>query len=181
MKTIGTYSKLYSSFFTQDAFELAPVILGKYIVRKFEDGTIFKTQITEVEVYYGEDDLACHASKGRTPRTEVMYHGGGCIYVYLIYGMYWLINIVTGPKDHPQALLIRGLKGIAGPGRVGKILKLDKSFYGEDLTKSKRLWIEVESEDADGSKIKYKKLKRVGITYAGKWANKLWRYKIDEQ
>lgn len=106
-----------------------------------------------------------------------MYQEGGVVYVYLIYGMYWLLNIVSGKKDQPQAVLIRSLKEINGPGRVGKELQLDKSFYGEDLTRSNRLWIE-----KDLGKRIYTAERRVGIDYAGeRWRNKLWRFKLDEQ
>ena len=118
--------------------------------------------------------MACHASKGRTARTEVMFGKGGVIYVYLIYGMYWMLNIVTGQKNDASALLIRGIESISGPGRVGKILQLDKSFYGEDLSTSNRIWI----EDSDEN-VTIKTSPRIGIQYAGEpWVNKPWRYFI---
>jgi DNA-3-methyladenine glycosylase len=103
-----------------------------------------------------------------------MYREGGKIYVYLIYGMYWLLNFVSGTADHPQAVLIRGLEGINGPGKVGKALHLDKTFYGEDLAVSNRMWVE------DAPKITaFRTAPRVGIDYAGEvWKNKLWRYMI---
>ena len=87
-------NRLKRDFFSRDVLEVAPELLGKNLVRKVE-GQIEKYLITEVEAYRGEKDLACHASKGRTPRTEIMYHNGGLVYVYLIYGMYWMLNIVT--------------------------------------------------------------------------------------
>jgi DNA-3-methyladenine glycosylase len=143
------------------------------LVRQFPDGEQIILDITEVEVYRGEDDLGCHASKGRTARTEVMYLAGGRVYVYLIYGMYWLLNITTGPENHPQAILIRGTRQVAGPGRVGKALHLDKTFYGENLTTSTRLWIEA-NDQQKGDVIT---LPRVGIDYAGPiWANAPWRF-----
>ncbi|MDX1284928.1 MAG: DNA-3-methyladenine glycosylase, partial [Draconibacterium sp.] len=88
--------KLNNSFFQRDVLVVAPEILGKVLCRKFKNGLIRRYIISEVEAYNGTSDLACHASKGRTPRTEVMFWKGGFIYVYLIYGMYWLLNIVTG-------------------------------------------------------------------------------------
>lgn len=169
--------RLSKTYFTDDVLAIAPDLLGKKLVRVFPDGSRKEYLIVETEAYRGEEDFACHASKGRTTRTQIMYQEGGVVYVYLIYGMYWLLNIVTGKNDQPQAVLIRSLKEINGPGRVGKELQLDKSFYGEDLTQSNRLWIEnglgISSYTAD---------RRVGIDYAGElWRNKLWRFKLDEQ
>lgn len=171
-------NRLQKSFFIRDVLEVAPDLLGKYLVRKFEDGRIEKYLITEVEAYRGEKDLACHASKGRTPRTEIMYHEGGHIYVYLVYGMYWMLNFVTAGKNIPQAVLIRGVKGFDGPGKLTKHLSIDKSFYGEDLNTSDRLWIENGLKFSD---IKYMKTPRIGINYAGKiYKNKLWRFIFDD-
>lgn len=161
-------------FQEHDALFIARDLLGKNLVRKFDDGTEFRTRIVETEAYLGEEDLACHASKGRTKRTEVLYGMGGHVYVYLIYGMYWLLNVVTGKKDMPQAVLIRGLEGCAGPGRVGKLLKLDQSFYGESLENSKRIWLE------DGiSPGKILCTPRIGIDYAGEWKEKKWRFLVE--
>ena len=102
------------------------------------DGSVSRYMITEVEAYRGIEDLACHASKGRTLRTEIMFQEGGCLYMYFIYGMYWMLNIVTGGKDDPQAVLIRGVEGYSGPGRLTKSLGIDKSYYGEDITVSEQ-------------------------------------------
>lgn len=167
--------KLTRSFYTDDALDVAPKLLGKYICRKYDDGTIERFQILDVEAYCGTQDLACHASKGRTDRTEAMYSEGGHVYVYLIYGIYWLINIVTGKKNDPQGVMIRGIAGALGPGRTGKILKIDKSFYNEDLTTSKRIWLEDMNEQ-----LSYSTTPRIGIKYAGKpWVDKLWRFVHD--
>ena len=118
--------RLGKEFFLGDAVEVAQNLIGKTVVRRFDNGQELRYIITETEAYRGEDDLACHASKGRTPRTDVMYHSGGVVYVYLIYGMYWMLNFVTSEQDFPAAVLIRGLGGINGPGRVGKTLQLDR-------------------------------------------------------
>lgn len=159
-------------FINNDALFVAENLLGKTLVRRFEDGSILRAAITETEAYFGEDDLACHASKGRTPRTDVMFAEGGKIYVYLIYGMYWMLNFVTGEENHPQAVLIRGVENCIGPGRVGKLLQLDKSFYGENLETSDRLWIE--NSETKGKIIT---TPRIGIDYAGEiWKNKPWRF-----
>ncbi|MFW6327155.1 MAG: DNA-3-methyladenine glycosylase [Bacteroidota bacterium] len=165
-------SRLTEGFFLRDVLQVAPEMLGKTIARRFDNGLAERYTVTEVEVYRGVEDLACHASKGRTPRTEVMFQKGGQVYVYLIYGIYWMLNIVTGPENDASAILIRGVRGISGPGKVGKALKLDKSFYGENLQSSKRIWI----EDAPPVK-KYSTTKRIGINYAGEfWSCKLWRF-----
>ncbi len=166
--------KLPASFFQRDALEVAPELLGKYLVRKFDSGDIHRFRITDVEVYRGEEDKACHASKGRTKRTELMYAKGGRIYVYLIYGLYWLLNIVTGEENNPQGIMIRGVENIDGPGRVGKYLKLDADFYGESIAGDK-LWVEDSEEQPS-----YKTCPRVGIDYAGEWKDMEWRFVIDD-
>lgn len=165
-------NKLPDDFFQRDVLEVAPELLGKLLVREFDNGILKKYSITEVEAYRGKNDLACHASKGRTPRTEIMYHTGGHIYMYLIYGMYWMLNIVTSVKDIPQAILIRGIEGFNGPGKLTKALALDKSFYGQHLNTSENLWIENSEIKPD-----YITTPRIGIDYAGEiWKNKPWRY-----
>ena len=163
--------KLPHAFFTRDVLEVAPDLIGKKVVRIL-NGKRVERIITEVEAYRGEEDLACHASRGRTKRTEVMYHEGGKIYVYLIYGMYWMLNIVTGKADDPQAALIRGLLDINGPGRVSRALEIDGSFYGESIITSSRIWLE--------EAIRFPEIRtaeRVGVDYAGiYWKEKKWRY-----
>ncbi len=176
MACLNGMIKLDKDYFQVDVLHLAPDLLGKVLVRQFADGALARWRITETEAYRGEEDGACHARKGRTPRTEVMYEEGGRIYVYLIYGIYWLLNIVSGPKDDPQAVLIRGLEEIKGPGKVGQLLKLDKSFYGEVISDSSRLWFE------DGeAPLKILTEPRVGIDYASEqWRVKPWRFIADK-
>ncbi|WP_372950510.1 DNA-3-methyladenine glycosylase [Mariniphaga sp.] len=165
-------SRLPAGFFQRNVLEVAPELLGKILVRQFDDCKQKKYVITEVEAYSGDGDLACHASKGKTPRTEVMFREGGLVYVYLVYGIHWLLNIVTGKEGDASAVLIRGLEGIEGPGRVGKALCLDKSFYGENLFKSNRIWIENSEK-----KVEFTISPRIGINYAGEpWVSKPWRY-----
>jgi len=169
--------RINTNFFSRDVLAVAPELVGKVLVRSFENGIAERFIITEVEAYRGAEDLACHASKGRTPRTEVMYHQGGLVYVYLIYGMYWMLNFVTGEPDNPQAVLIRGLEGCYGPGRLTKRLLIGKDFYGEDLISSSRLWVE-ENE----LKYKIETAHRIGVDYAGEeWASKPWRYYIKDK
>lgn len=165
--------KLDVGFYQRDVLEVCPDLLGKEIILQ-SDNQLKRFLITEVEAYRGEEDKACHASKGRTLRTEIMYHPGGYLYVYLIYGMYWMLNIVTGEENNPQAALIRGIQGISGPGRLTKKLGIDKSFYGESLLHSNRIWLE---NNPNQFKINFQQSKRIGIDYAGKeWSEKPWRY-----
>jgi len=165
--------RLKRNFYQRDVLQVAPDLLGKLLVRKFSNGKVEKYIITEVEAYRGQEDKASHARFGKTERNKIMFDKGGLVYVYLAYGMYWMLNIVTGEKEKPQAVLIRGTRGIDGPGRLGKQLKLDKSFYGEDLTKSKRIWIEDRKKKTN---IEIKRTERIGVSYAGKWAGRKWRF-----
>jgi len=126
--------KLSSGFFLRDVLYVAPELIGKIFVIRSQSSELSRFMITETEAYRGYEDKACHASRGRTKRNEIMYHSGGKIYIYFVYGMYWMLNIVTGPENNPQAALIRGIEGYSGPGRLTKALGIDKAFYGDDLT-----------------------------------------------
>ena len=164
--------RLKRDFFTRDVLEVAPGLLSKVLAIRSEGGIIRRYNISETEAYRGSEDKACHASRGRTSRTEIMYHEGGKLYVYFVYGMYWMLNIVTGEENEPQAVLIRGFENCHGPGRVTRLLGIDRSFYGEDLTASPRIWI----EDSVSTPA-YKTGRRVGINYAGEyWKSKPWRF-----
>jgi DNA-3-methyladenine glycosylase len=166
--------RLSIDFFIRDVLEVAPDLPGKTLVIRLPDGTIGRFRITEVEAYRGADDKACHACRGRTPRTEIMFHEGGRLYVYLIYGMYWMLNIVTGKENDPQAVLIRGVENYSGPGKLTKSLGIDRSYYGEDLVTSERIWVEDPEVNVD-----IKTGPRIGIDYAGEyWKSRPWRYYI---
>lgn len=166
--------KLSRDFYIRDVLEVAPDLPGKTIVIRLFDDTVGRFQITEVEAYRGADDKACHACKGRTPRTDIMFQKGGRLYVYLIYGMYWMLNIVTGKENDPQAVLIRGVENYPGPGILTKSFGIDRSYYGEDLVNSDRIWV----EDA-GVNLTVKTGTRIGIDYAGEyWKSRPWRYYI---
>jgi DNA-3-methyladenine glycosylase len=163
--------RCHESFFSRDVLEVAPALLSSYLVKN-EKGTKRRYRITEVEAYRGEEDLACHACRGKTRRTEVMYLGGGHLYIYLIYGMYWMLNIVTGKENQPQAALIRSIENISGPGRVTRQLGIDKSYNREDLIISDRIWLEQSAVT-----VPYHTSPRIGIDYAGEpWKSKLWRF-----
>ena len=163
------------AFYSRDVLEVAPQLIGQHLVRIGSDGTKSSYIITETEAYRGGDDLANHASKGKTSRTEVMFGEGGHLYMYLIYGMYWMMNVVTGPPGIPQAVLFRGIREANGPGRLTRLVGVDRSFYGEDLVVSERIWIE-----ESGSPSSYSTGPRVGIDYAGEpWKSLPWRFLIN--
>jgi DNA-3-methyladenine glycosylase len=167
-------NRLSREFFTRDVLDVAPDLPGKILVVRLPEGTFGRFAITEVEAYRGSEDKACHAFRGRTPRTEIMFHEGGRLYIYFIYGMYYMLNIVTGKENDPQAVLIRGVENYLGPGRLTKSIGIDSSFYGEDLVFSERIWV----EDSGISSV-IKTGTRIGIEYAGEyWKSKPWRYYI---
>jgi DNA-3-methyladenine glycosylase len=166
--------RLTKEFFIRDVLDVAPEMIGKNMVIRSADGTYGRFRITEVEAYRGVEDKACHACKGRTQRTEIMFHEGGRLYVYLVYGMYWMLNVVTGKENIPQAVLIRGVQNFYGPGRITKSFGIDRTFYGEDLDISERIWFE-ESGIAPVVNTGH----RIGIDYAGIfWKTRPWRYYI---
>ena len=151
--------KLNEEFFNRDALEVAPNLIGKIIARKLDDGTILRERIAETEVYRGEEDLGCHASKGRTKRTELLYGESGVIYVYLCYGMHWLMNVITGEREQPQGVLFRCGTVKNGPAKLTKYLQID-----------------------DGFRPKITTAPRVGIDYAGEyWKNVKWRYIAEKE
>lgn len=162
--------KLEKDFYLQPALELAPQLIGKILCRRFAD-KVLKARIIETEAYYGESDTACHAHKGRTSRTKTMYEEGGIAYVYLCYGIHNMLNIVSGPLDHPEAALIRGVEGYIGPGKLTKYMEIDRSFNGICLL-GDVLWIE-----DDGIDFQYNASTRIGINYASEeYRDKLWRF-----
>ena len=162
--------RLTKDFYLEDAEILAPRLLGKILVRRTENG-IIRAVITETECYKGTDDTACHASRGKTARTFVMFEEGGRAYVYLCYGIHNMLNIVTGAEGQPQAVLIRSLDEIRGPGRLTKAMDITRELNGEILYESDRLWLE------DGESLEYTQTPRIGIDYADKKdRERLWRY-----
>jgi len=163
-------------FFIADAVTIAGLLPGMDLVT--ETGrNAGRYMITETEAYLGDGDRACHASRGRTPRTEPMYMEGGHLYIYFVYGMHWMLNVVTGPADYPQAVLIRGVSHYPGPGRVTRGLGIDGSFNREDLVASGRIWIE-----ETGYRPELVAGPRVGIGYAGEpWISKPWRFIIKNE
>ena len=164
---------LKATFFARPATELAPALLGKLLCRRFPDGTVLRRRIVETECYFGEGDTACHAHKGRTARTDTLYRPGGIAYVYLCYGIHSLLNVVTGEQDHPEAVLIRGVEGAIGPGRVTKQMGITCAENKLPLCPESGLWLE-----DDGTPVPpYVTGPRVGIGYAEKEdQERPWRY-----
>jgi len=166
--------RLSREFFNRDVLDVAPEMIGKILAVRSDRGAISYHLVTEVEAYRGIEDKACHANKGRTSRTEVMFHEGGYLYIYLIYGMYWMLNVVTGKENIPQALLIRGVENYPGPGLLTRALKIDRSYYGEDIVISNRIWIE-----DSGICPLVNTGPRIGIDYSGEyWKKRPWRFYI---
>ena len=156
---------------------LARWLLGKHLIRR-RGGKFTAWMITEVEAYHGESDLACHARVGRTARTAVMYEPGGVWYVYLVYGVHEMLNLVVGPRDWPAALLIRGVESVAGPGRVTKTLRIDRRLNAKLATRASGLWLEDHGVRVPSRLIAA--TPRVGVDYAGPiWAKKPWRFTFD--
>jgi len=182
----NTDNLLPRAFYERQTLKVAQELLGKALLRQTPDRLI-ETRIVDVEAYVGPEDKACHASKGRTKRTAVMFGPAGYTYVYMIYGMYHCLNVVTEQVDYPAAILIRGLEvlethpspdikptRIDGPGRVCRFLNLDRTHNVLDVTKGEVLW--VEDRGFCVSKAQIQALPRIGVDYAGEWAKKLWRF-----
>lgn len=168
--------QLNSNFFKRSAVKVAKSLLGKFLVRRIGQ-KVLSARITEVEAYDGFQDRASHAFRGLTKRNFPMFGPPGVWYVYFTYGMHWMLNIVTGRRGYPSAVLIRGVEGISGPARLAKFFKIDKKFNNLPANKKTGLWIEER-----GSKIKKYQIKRgprIGVAYAGPvWSKKPWRFYI---
>ena len=148
--------------------------MGKVLVHKTPDG-VRRLRITQTVCYCGEADTACHAHKGRTQRTDVMYAKAGTIYVYLCYGMHWMLNIVTGAEGEPQAVLIRACEDADGPGKLTKKLGITGELNRGSVLQNE-LWIE-----DDGFICNVTVGKRVGIGYASQEdQNRLWRFIMED-
>lgn len=169
---------LEKEFFDRPVQTVALELLGKYLVRTHA-GVSSAYLITEVEAYDGSEDLACHAAHGCTARTEVMFGEAGRWYVYMIYGMYEMLNIVTGPEEYPAAVLIRGVEGVSGPGRLTKALGITRALNTLPSVKASGLWIEDRGVVVSSEHILA--TPRIGVAYAGEWAKKPWRFILKAQ
>ena len=190
---MATAVKLPRSFYERSTLVVARQLLGKYLVREHRDGTTVG-RIVETEAYVGPEDKACHASKGRTPRTKIMFGQAGYAYVYLVYGFHHMLNIVTESVDFPAAVLIRAVEPVggveimkarrqteslrslaSGPGKLCQAFAIDRQLNGDDLC-GKVLYLEDRGEAVS----KVVTTPRIGVDYAGKWKNKPWRFLIKD-
>ncbi len=177
---------LAKSFYDRPTLAVAKGLLGKYLVRYYRGKTI-ALMVTEVEAYDGPRDMASHASRGRTPRNELMFGEAGRFYVYFTYGMHWLANIVTGPRGYPAAVLLRAgvsrdremgaLRRVQGPARFTKFLHVGRAQNGKRASKRNGLWFEDRGVRIPRTAIAAQK--RVGVDYAGAvWANKKYNFAL---
>ena len=186
--------KLGRDFYERDTLTVAEEILGKTLVHVTPEG-VAKGRIVEVEAYIGPKDKAAHSYRGRTKRTEIQYGEGGFAYVYLIYGMYICMNIVTNHRDLPEVLLLRALEPLEGidlmkqrrkteqikmlcngPGRLSQAMVITMENYGEDLC-GDSLFLE------SGTAVKKEQIlrtKRINIDYAGEAKDYLWRFLLKD-
>ena len=187
--------RLKQEFYQKDAVQAARDLLGKIIVRKYNGKTI-TVKIVETEAYCGAEDKASHAHNNKkTKRTAPMFKKGGHAYIYLIYGMYYCLNVVTAAENNPHAVLIRGvepLKGLKyikenrqikssrskdltnGPGKLSQALKIDKSFDGCNLVENNSLYL----TDGGTEDFEIESSPRVNIDYAEEYKDKKWRFFI---
>ncbi len=186
-------------FYLQPTLRVARQLLGKVIVRETNQG-IISGLITETEAYKGFRDKASHAHKGKTPRNQIMFGPGGYWYIYLIYGMYYCLNVVTEKENYPAAVLIRGLKPLEGkeimqknrccsllknltngPGKLCQALQIDKKFNNlPAFSRSSRLYIG-EDNSFLPAKTYIRSAPRLNIDYAEEYAQKPWRFILLEK
>jgi DNA-3-methyladenine glycosylase len=186
-------AKLSRSFYSRSTLDVASDLLGKVLVRRIDRRNL-AGKIVETEAYVGPHDLACHASKGHTPRTSIMFGSAGYAYVYMIYGFYFCLNVVTEPPGYPAAVLIRGLEPLenvdlmrelrnnperetniaSGPGKLCMAMSIDKRLNGADLLGPK-IWIEDRNLDSG----LVRSSPRVGVDYAGEYKDKPWRFYVE--
>ena len=165
---------LGATFFDRPTPVVARELLGKWLCRKTGEESP-RMRICETEAYDGLDDKACHAHRGKTSRNEVMFGPAGHWYVYLCYGMHWMLNAVAGPVDYPAAVLIRGCCGVVGPGRLTKAFSIEKGQNRSKIGRASSLWVEDDGFVVPGVEIVISP--RIGIGYAGpEWENKPYRF-----
>ncbi len=163
--------KLGAEFFDRDALVVARELVGKIIVSRLGDEEV-RIRITETEAYMGEEDTACHAHKGRTKRTEVLYGKSGVIYIYLCYGIHWLMNVITGDEGTPQGVLMRAGEGYNGPAKLTKRLSVTGDINLQSFVDNENIWIEDDEIEHN-----FHTDKRVGINFATQeYIDKQWRF-----
>jgi DNA-3-methyladenine glycosylase len=166
---------LNKSFFNRSTLDVAQDLLGKQLCRRLDSGKIIRGRINEAEAYDGFEDKASHAHKGATTRNVVMFGPPARAYVYLCYGVHWLLNVKTRERGYPAAVLIRGVEGVNGPGRLTAHFHINSAFNDQLLTRVGGLWIE-----DDGFTVERREIEaapRVGVGYAGvEWSAMPWRF-----
>jgi DNA-3-methyladenine glycosylase len=172
--------RLPRSFYDRDPILVARELLGKHLVHAC-DGVQRVGRIVEVEAYLGPHDLAAHSARGLTQRTQVMFGPPGHAYVYLIYGIYWCMNVVTQPEGVASAVLLRAMEPVEnvqgrtwGPGLLCKAMDIDKRLNGHDLL-SDDFYVAAPDEPETFTIVKRP---RIGVAYAGAWAKRLLRFYI---
>lgn len=178
--------RLPRSFYEGHTVDVAIALLGKLVVRRRPEG-VLAGRIVETEAYHGHEDRASHASRGKTPRTTPMFGHPGHAYVYQIYGMWFCLNAVTGPDGFPSAALIRAVEPLApgdfgprdgaGPGKLCRLLHVDRALNQHDLVLGDQLWLA-----DDGARVPPERTgrgPRVGVDYAGEWAATPWRFWVE--
>jgi DNA-3-methyladenine glycosylase len=166
------------SFFERGTLTVARALIGMHLVH--DDGhTVRAGRIVETEAYQGPRDLAAHSARGRTRRTEVMFGPAGYAYVYFIYGFWNCLNVVTGPTGVPHAVLLRALEPLDGltertwgPGLLCRALHIDRRLNGADLL-GDELWLE---QPRRREPVRIARATRIGVDYAGDWAQRPWRF-----
>jgi DNA-3-methyladenine glycosylase len=198
--SIASSTVLEPDWFTRPTCVVAADLVGKVLCRKLidSDGSekVLRMRISETEAYIGQDDPACHSHAGtRTARTEIMYEQGGVFYVYLTYGVHHMLNLISGPVESPESVLIRAgfltddsdrlideqqlspnkqlthPKQFAGPGKLTKRLQITRDLYGKPITPDSGVWVE-----DDGCQPPVSVRPRIGIDYAGDAKDWLLRY-----
>ncbi len=171
--------RLLAGFYRRPTLEVAADLLGRVLCRR-HDGRTLRGRIVEVEAYDGPQDRASHASRGPTPRNAVMFEPGGRAYVYLIYGMHHCLNVVTGERGYPAAILLRATEAprtgvtASGPGRLTRAFAVDRELDGSSFL-GRRLWIE---EGQPVARARIRRTPRIGVDYAGAWARRRYRFVI---
>ncbi|MBN2235733.1 MAG: DNA-3-methyladenine glycosylase [Opitutales bacterium] len=169
----------FSDRLSRGASEVAPYLLGMSLCVRTDMGIVLRRRVIEVEAYDGFDDKASHAHKGRTVRNSVMFGPAGHWYVYLCYGVHWMLNLVTAPEGYPSAVLIRGVDEFRGPGRLTRGLGIDRSHNGTACSPDAHIWLE---PGEAGDAIQMESAPRIGVDYAGpEWRAKPWRWYIPEK
>jgi DNA-3-methyladenine glycosylase len=168
-------------YYADDPLVVAPGLLGALLIHNHPDRGLLAGRIVETEAYRGMEDQACHASKGQTKRTAPMFGPPGHAYVYLIYGMYEMFNVVTWPEGEPSAVLIRGVEPIAGiegttngPGKLTRALHIDRRLNESDLVAGPLIIVPDQMIAAECIETS----PRIGVGYAGEWTEKPWRFSV---